>query len=86
MKELRELAPRWGGRQSFYWKALVVQGNGCKTLYSYGTPVVRIGRNGNVLRLWSGWSATSWRHIKEFLLQEGLTMTKKQWDKMKVTK
>jgi hypothetical protein len=55
------------GRKSFYGKAVViVEDNGTETLYSYGTPVIKRLVSGELVKLWSGWSATTGRHIQAF--------------------
>lgn len=55
------------GQKSFYGKAKVIEyTDGSKTLISYTTPVAKIDRNGNVSRLWPGWSATTGKHIRSF--------------------
>lgn len=71
-----EMQPQFDHRQSFYGKArVIVKDDGSKVLYSYGTPVVRI-KDGKVTLLrkgYLGWasSATTLRHVKEFLKQNG---------------
>ena len=61
-----ELTPT-DGRKSFYGKAVVVvEDNGTETLYSYGTPIVKRLVSGELVKLWSGWSATTGRHIQAF--------------------
>lgn len=61
-----ELIPN-DGRKSFYGKAVVeVADDGSETLYSYGTPIVKKTANGELVKLWNGWSATTGRHIKAF--------------------
>lgn len=61
-----ELIPT-DGRKSFYGKAVViVEDNGEETLYSYGTPIVKRLVSGELVKLWSGWSATTGRHIQAF--------------------
>lgn len=40
--------------------------DGSRTLYSYGTPIVRKNQDGSLVKLWDGWSATTGRHIKAF--------------------
>ena len=65
-----ELEARYDSRKSFYGKAMVQDG----VLYSYGTPVVeRLGGSEGV-RLLPAWdtSATTLRHVKEYLRQIGL--------------
>lgn len=61
-----ELIPT-NGRKSFYGKAVViVEDNGTETLYSYGTPIIKRLVSGELVKLWSGWSATTGRHIQAF--------------------
>jgi hypothetical protein len=61
-----ELIPT-DGRKSFYGKAVViVEDNGTETLYSYGTPIIKRLVSGELVKLWSGWSATTGRHIQAF--------------------
>lgn len=61
-----ELIPT-DGRKSFYGKAVVIVGdNGTETLYSYGTPIIKRLVSGELVKLWSGWSATTGRHIQAF--------------------
>lgn len=61
-----ELIPT-DGRKSFYGKAVViVEDNGTETLYSYGTPIIKWLVSGELVKLWSGWSATTGRHIQAF--------------------
>lgn len=61
-----ELTPA-DGRKSFYGKAVViVEDNGTETLYSYGTPIIKRLVSGELVKLWSGWSATTGRHIQAF--------------------
>lgn len=72
------LDPEYDRRKSFYHKAKVVSfKDGREVLYSYGTPVCRIGKDGKATLLrkgYYGWgsSATTLRHVKEFLKQHGL--------------
>lgn len=75
---LYELKPEYDGRASFYQKALVEVGeDGEKTLYSYLTPVAEVTEEltlecvKSVARVFGTYSATTLRHIKEFLKQEG---------------
>ena len=61
-----ELIPT-DGRKSFYGKAVViVEDNGTETLYSYGTPIIKRLVSGELVKLWSGWSATTGRPIQAF--------------------
>lgn len=55
------------GRKSFWEKAIVEMDNaGNKTLYSYGTAIVKRTQSRELVKLWNGWSATTGRHIKAF--------------------
>lgn len=61
-----ELIPH-DGRKSFYGKAVVmIDENGNETLYSYNTPIIKRLISGELVKLWSGWSATTGRHIAAF--------------------
>ena len=54
-------------------------------LVSYETQVARIGSDGSFHRLWSGYSATTMRHINQFRDAHDLPkITKSQWEKMEV--
>lgn len=67
-----ELSARYDRRKSFYGKAKVIESHGCKILKSYDTDVCGIDENGNFHRYWSGESATTMRHVNEFLMQNGI--------------
>lgn len=61
----RALVPH-DSRKSFYGKAWVIRcANGAEALLSYNT-IVAVKVNGQVFRTWSGWSATTGRHIAAF--------------------
>lgn len=61
-----ELTPN-NGRKSFYGKAVVeIAADGSETLYSYNTPIIKRSSNGDLVKLWDGWTATTGRHIKAF--------------------
>ena len=67
-------------RASFYKKAMVEVNNDTKTLTSYSTKVAEIV--GNTCKVFGTYSATTLRHIKEFLLQNGFNAdTKAQIEK-----
>ena len=69
-----------GSVKSFYRKAfVVVDDDGSETLQSYQTKVIRKDADGTLHRLWSGWSATTGRHIYAFC-----GIRKKEWDKMEI--
>lgn len=69
------LEPVFDGRKSFYKKARVeVAGDGSQHLISYATEVAWIHQNllGNpIAEVYGIYSATTLRHIKEFLKQNG---------------
>ena len=87
-----ELKPIRDNRKSFYGKAMVSVDAGADTHYilrSYNTPVlaVEVAENGNfyISRLWSSYSATTGRHVREFIYQAcGYVLNKPEWDKMAV--
>lgn len=57
--------------KSFYGKAKVkIYSDNTKVLRSYNTDVAKIDANGNIIRLWGNWTATTGRHIKAFLWTE----------------
>lgn len=65
--------PCMDDRKSFYGKARVTEEpNGEKILQSYNTDVCKITASGEFVRLWSGESATTVRHINSFLRFYGL--------------
>ena len=55
------------GHRSFYGKAKVkTYTDGTRVLQSYNTDVAKIDADGNIIRLWNGYSATTGRHISAF--------------------
>jgi hypothetical protein len=73
-----ELKPT-NNRKSFYGKASVIErDNGDIELRSYETIVARI-RNGNIERLWDGYSATTMNHVNSFLNLFGISGGGKAW-------
>lgn len=79
MATIYNLEPRFDSRKSFYGKAkVVVDDNGDKMLYSYGTPVVKIrGSLVATLGEYALASVTTTRHTKEFLRQNGFAVGSK---------
>lgn len=74
-----ELSPRYDSRKSFYCKAHVIETENGVYLRSYDTVVCGI-ENGVFKRFWSGWSATTSRHVNEFTRQQlGYTVNKSEW-------
>lgn len=80
------LAPIYDSRKSFYGKAKVteVESGNTKidTVISYDTPVLRVTYDNNKVtftKLWQGYSATTMRHINEYLSQHGFNFGGKAW-------
>lgn len=66
--------------KSFYGKAKVIEtDNGEIILQSYDTEVCKITSGGEFARLWSGYSATTTRHINSFLQFVGIVGGGKRW-------
>jgi hypothetical protein len=56
-----------GTQKSFGGKAVVREyENGDKILFSYLTPVLKQTKDGKLIRLWEGYSATTGRHVEAF--------------------
>ena len=65
--------PCLDSRKSFYGKAKVIETeDGEKLLQSYNTIVCKINAAGEFVRLWSGESATTMRHINSFIMFFGI--------------
>ena len=80
-----ELKPIYATVKSFYGKATVTADSEQVTLTSYTTDVLRLDSEGKPHRLWSGYSATTMRHINEFMAQFGYSEGgKKWWDSLPV--
>lgn len=74
-----ELQPN-DGHKSFYGKARVIEkDNGEKVLQSYNTEVCKVTSCGRFVRLWSGYSATTMRHVNSFLDLVGIAGGGKAW-------
>lgn len=43
-----------------------VNDDGTETLFSYLTPICERDKNGNIRKIWGGWSQTTGKHIKAF--------------------
>lgn len=76
---ITELQPIHSNQKSFYGKARVEHlENGNKALYSYSTKVCELDNNNNIVDI-GYYSATTSRHINDFLQQNGLSkMSKKE--------
>ena len=74
-----ELTPEFDSRQSFYRKAMVKYTGPWKELHSYGSHVMSLEPGQRTVVLLPRWdeSATSIRHVKELLKQNGFTAESK---------
>lgn len=81
-----KLNPVYDSRKSFYNKAFVIMDNLGWTLFSYNTPICRLMPDKTtIIRYWMDSSATTRRHITDFLYQYGeFVMHKKEYDKVSV--
>lgn len=72
--------------KSFYGKAKVIEtDNGEMILQSYNTVACKITSSGEFVRLWSGYSVTTMRHINSFLqLFDIAGGGKAWWDAQKI--
>lgn len=79
--KIYELSPMSYERaKSFYGKAKVIEkDNGETVLQSYNTEVCKITSGGEFVRLWSGYSVTTMRHINSFLQLVGIAGGGKEW-------
>lgn len=77
--KMYELQPN-DSRKSFYGKARVIEkDNGEKVLQSYNTEVCKVTSGGQFVRLWSGYSATTMRHVNSFIDLVGIAGGGKAW-------
>lgn len=77
IKDYKELVPT-DSHKSFYGKAEIINlKNGTRLLRSYSTIVAGITKSGKMFRSWSGWSATTGRHIKSFM-----GLNKREWESL----
>lgn len=77
--KIYELCPV-DNRKSLYGKAKVIEkDNGEKVLLSYNTEVCKITSGGEFVRLWSGYSVTTMRHINAFLSLFGIVGGGRAW-------
>ena len=76
---IMELCPYYDSAQSFYGKAKVIEIENDVFLMSYDTIVAFYNRETKIAEVIDTYSATTLRHIKEFLRQNGFKAeTKKQ--------
>lgn len=61
-----ELTPT-NGQKNFSGKAkVIIEDDGTEILYSYDTPIVKRLVNGELIKLYDGWTQTTGKHIKSF--------------------
>lgn len=72
-----ELSTQYDSRQSFYGKARVINNDGDLELVSYNTRVAIVYPD-HTAQVFGSYSATTLRHIKEFLLQNGFKAENKK--------
>lgn len=65
--------------KSFYGKAKVIEEDGETLLQSYDTIVCKITAGNRFVRLWSGYSVTTMRHINAFVEMFGIPGGGKKW-------
>ena len=72
------LKPIYANCKSFYGKAKVTDLGDLILLQSYKTTVCAI-KDGRFIRIWNGYSATTMRHINEFIAQNDIPGGGKKW-------
>ena len=45
---------------------VIIDDDGTEHLISYNTEILRKDKEGNIKRVWSGWSQTTQKHIKSY--------------------
>lgn len=79
IKRVTELKPSLDSRKSFYGKALLLDCGEVIKLQSYETIVAEYNTKDNTIKVNGWYSATTARHINEFLHMYGFnTMSKKE--------
>ena len=77
--KIYELKPT-DNHKSFYGKAIIIEkDNGEKILQSYETKVCKITSEGEFVRMWSGYSATTMRHVNSFVQLFNIARGGKAW-------
>lgn len=66
--KIYELVPCGTSQKSFYGKAQVYISGDIYTLYSYGTPIMKVDISAhNICRIYNGYSATTNKHCISFM-------------------
>lgn len=73
-------------QKSYYGKAKILESDNVIALCSYDTIVCYIDKQTNeFFRTWWGWSATTSKHVADFMRLNGLEpLCKKDWEKLEV--
>ena len=67
-------------QKSFYGKAIIIErDDGSTDLQSYNTIVCSIDGDGQFIRRWGGWSATTQKHVNAFIERYGIAGGGKAW-------
>lgn len=74
---IEELQPILDRHKSFYNRAHTVTYGGRVALYSYNTKVAEFNEQTHEMTVFGTYSATTLRHIKEFLYQKGFGINSK---------
>ena len=71
-------------QKSYYGKAKVITTEKARYLLSYNTIICRLSFGGEFRKLWDGWSATTAKHINDFMIftRFGNGFTKKEWENL----
>lgn len=71
--------PCLDSRKSFYGKATILETNSGAYLKSYDTIVCFYSNNGEFVKLWDGYSATTMRHVNSFIQLFNIAGGGKAW-------
>ena len=89
-KYVDELEPIYDSHKSFNRRAYVARDYEKRMTYliSYNTIVCGLDDNHLFFKFWDGYSATTMRHVREFMRQNSFPegMTKKLWDAIPVSR
>ena len=81
----RKELPTMTSQKSYYGKAKICLNGTNVLLLSYNTFVAKITKEGEFVRLWDGYSATTQKHINSFRMYHGMErISKKEWENMEV--
>ena len=72
------------GQKSYYGKAKIITTEKARYLLSYDTIICRLSFGGEFRKLWDGWSATTAKHINDFMrfTRFGNGFNKKEWENL----